>query len=197
MSGFLVNGIDLDTLFAPIGSCTKIADTGFLSSGSDISNLYAGAEFGTPYGTTNIFKNNSDIGTLFAAYGSLGPATLFLYAWGGNSDGQTAITSPVYSWNIVSAGANHSTAVRSDGSLFTWGNNTNAELGLINSWKTISAGNHSAAIRSDGLLFTWGPDQTGALGNNTSAINESSPIQIGTSSWTSVSAGGTHTAAIR
>ncbi|MFY7885451.1 MAG: hypothetical protein ACOVOV_11490, partial [Dolichospermum sp.] len=172
MSGFLVNGIDLDTLFAPIGSCTKIADTGFLSAGSDISNLYAGAEFGTPYGTTNIFKNNSDIGTLFAAYGSLGPATLFLYAWGGNSDGQTAITTPIYSWNIVSAGTNHSTAIRSDGRLFTWGGNASGQLGLINSWTSISSGFHTAAIRSDGILFTWGVNTQGALGDG-STIDKS------------------------
>jgi alpha-tubulin suppressor-like RCC1 family protein len=54
----------------------------------------------------------------------------------------------------------------------------------------------TAAIRSDGALFTWGAGSIGRLGDGTT-VNKSSPVQIGSSSWTSVSAGTTHTAAIR
>ena len=55
---------------------------------------------------------------------------------------------------------------------------------------------HTAAIRSDGLLFTWGSNHYGQLGQN-NTINRSSPVQVGSNSWTQVSAGGRYTAAIR
>jgi alpha-tubulin suppressor-like RCC1 family protein len=60
----------------------------------------------------------------------------------------------------------------------------------------VSSEGHTAAIRIDGALFTWGYNNRGQLGDNTTT-SKSSPVQIGTSSWTSVSAGNSHTAAIR
>lgn len=71
MAGFKVNGVDLDTLFEPIGSTAKRADVNYLINGVDISNIYADASLGTQYGTTNFKTNNVDIGTLFAALGSI------------------------------------------------------------------------------------------------------------------------------
>ena len=71
------------------------------------------------------------------------------------------------------------------------------------SWTQVSAGqSHTAAIRSDGGLFTWGFNGvppfffSGQLGLG-DTTNRSSPVQVGTSSWTQVGAGGNHTAAIR
>jgi alpha-tubulin suppressor-like RCC1 family protein len=51
------------------------------------------------------------------------------------------------------------------------------------------------AIRSDNTLWAFGYNNTGQLGLN-DATNRSSPVQVGTSSWSSVSAGYTHTMAI-
>jgi alpha-tubulin suppressor-like RCC1 family protein len=45
-------------------------------------------------------------------------------------------------------------------------------------------------------LFTWGAGAFSQLGDGTT-VNKSSPVQIGSSSWTAVSAGQLHTAAIR
>ena len=56
---------------------------------------------------------------------------------------------------------------------------------------------HTAATRSDGALFTWGYNNNGQLGQNIAATNVSSPVQVGTSSWTAVVGGYYHTAAIR
>jgi alpha-tubulin suppressor-like RCC1 family protein len=139
-----------------------------------------------------------------------------LFTWGFNYHGQlgdgtsgtgTEKSSPVQigtsSWTAVSTGQRHTAAIRSDGALFTWGYNNFGQLGLTstpNSWTAIAAGGlHTAAIRSDGALFTWGDNTYGRLGDGTSGYgtNTSSPIQIGTSSWTAVSAGRYHTAAIR
>jgi hypothetical protein len=162
-SNYLVNNIDLDSLFEPIGDTAKRADVGYLSAGTDISNFYANASEGTPYGTTDYQSNNTDIGQLFAAAGSVG-ATLFLYTWGLGSLGRLGYVEylgPAYSWTAVSAG-----------------------------------GVHTAAIRNDGLLFAWGAGTNGQLGTGDTA-NRSSPVQIGSSSWTVVSAGDQYTAAIR
>jgi len=127
-----------------------------------------------------------------------------LFVWGLNSVGQLGLydyltrSSPVQvstsSWLSVSAGNTHTTAITSDYRLFTWGDNTVGTLGYNTpvqttySWTSV-AGNadYTVAIRNDGLLFAWGTNNFGQLGDN-STINRSSPVQIGTSSWTLVSA---------
>ena len=99
--------------------------------------------------------------------------------------------------------------------MFSWGHGTNGQLGDgtsgtnksspvqigSNSWIAVDAGGpyrgyHSAAIRSDGGLFTWGLNNRGQLGDGT-IVNKSSPVQIGSSSWTAVAAGSYHNLAIR
>jgi alpha-tubulin suppressor-like RCC1 family protein len=142
----------------------------------------------------------------------------FLQTWGSNQDGQlgfveTTNLTEIQSWTVLSAGASHTAAIRSDGALFTWGSNVNGRLGDgtigsvtprpspiqigSSSWTAVSAGAaHTAAIRSDGILFTWGTGTNGILGDGTTNPR-SSPVQIGSSSWTAVSAGSTHTTAIR
>ena len=147
-----------------------------------------------------------------------------LWTWGGVGNGQlgnlditTYRSSPIQigtsSWSQVGAGAYASYAIRSDGGLFAWGYNSAGQLGINNilsrsspvqigtsSWTLVHSGNSStnsntAAIRADGRLFAWGmgPSQ---IGQFTSNVARSSPIQIGTSSWTTVAAG-TVMAAIR
>jgi len=153
-----------------------------------------------------------------------------LFTWGWNVYGQlgnetsglaSSQLSPIQigssSWTTVSAGHRTMAAIRSDGLLFAWGNNSYGQLGQGNtisrnspvsvgsdSWsmvdvsKSFYRAQHITAIRSDGLLFTWGRNDVGQLGDGTSgnANNKSSPVQIGSSSWTSVSAGPLHTSAI-
>jgi len=146
-----------------------------------------------------------------------------LFAWGRNDNGgalgdNTIISksSPVQigtsSWSKVGAGADHSVAIRSDGALFAWGYNVYGAAGdnsTLNrsspvqlgssSWTVVAAGNNNAAaIRSDGRLFTWGKGDYGVLGESVYPyLNRSSPVQVGTSSWTQVGQGFAHTIAIR
>ena len=113
------------------------------------------------------------------------------------------------SWTTIATGKYHTAAIRGDGALFTWGLNTNgaaafAVLGTnsltnynspiqigTSSWTAVAADDlNTIAIRSDGALFTWGSNSSAQLGNGDSAFaTQSSPIQIGTSSWTTVAAG--------
>nr|WP_316963312.1 T9SS type A sorting domain-containing protein [Hymenobacter sp. APR13] len=108
-----------------------------------------------------------------------------LWRWGG----ALAVTStgserPVQfgeggQWSSLTNGAGNAAVVRADGTLWTWGNNANGELGIGNAyngpggpglaqntpkpigpaagWLNVSAGfNHMAAVRADGTLWTWG-----------------------------------------
>ena len=147
-----------------------------------------------------------------------------LYAWGLGTSGQlgdnTAVSksSPVQigtsSWSSVSAGALHTTATDINGNLFTWGSNATGQIGdgtitsrsspvlipIISAptWKQLSInedGTLSAGITTTGALYTWGLGTSGQLGDNT-IVSKSSPVKIGSSSWSVVSTGFSHIAAI-
>lgn len=116
-------------------------------------------------------------------------------------------------WFSVSAGYVHTAAVRTDGTLWTWGLNTSGELGLgYNStmeeipmqvgtgqnWATVSAGSedHTVGLKIDGTMWAWGSNNAGQLGTgNYTSTNV--PVQIGTDSWRAVSCGESFTVAIK
>ncbi len=114
----------------------------------------------------------------------------------------------------VTAGEKHTVAIKSDGTLWSWGRNDNGQLGTgtneqkfiptqeiikATNWSSISAGDtHTIAINSNGLLFSWGDNGYGQLGNGF-LENYANPIQETSKStnWTKVSAGDKHTIAIK
>jgi alpha-tubulin suppressor-like RCC1 family protein len=114
----------------------------------------------------------------------------------------------------IAAGANHTLAIKADGTLWAWGDNTFGELGLgpgspasaaspqptdqSLTWTAVAAGtNFSVGIQSDGTLWAWGSGASGQLGNGGIA-NSLSPVQEFTAStWTAVAAGSNFTVAIR
>lgn len=148
-----------------------------------------------------------------------------LWTWGRNSDGQLGKndvvhrSSPVQEvlgsteWLTVSCGVYHVVAKRGTSTLWSWGMNTNGQLGLgdvvhrsspviigaNNTWKDASAGGyHTVAIKYDGTLWAWGRNTSGQVGDNT-ITHRSSPVQeiTGTSTWKTIDAGGYHSAAIK
>jgi alpha-tubulin suppressor-like RCC1 family protein len=157
-----------------------------------------------------------------------------LWGWGSNAnraigDGTTTNRSvPTQvgidtNWSKVIAGKSiigpsdfHNFAIKTDGTLWGWGNNSVGQLGLLDiafrsiptqigpdtNWSKVSAGtSFTIAIKTDGTLWSWGSNTNGTLGLRTAAIassNRSSPVQIGTrSDWTQISSGTSHTIAIR
>lgn len=96
----------------------------------------------------------------------------------------------------------HSLAIKSDGTLWAWGQNGGGQLGSGNNnptitqvgndsnWVAIGAGlYHSMAIKSDGTLWAWGSNQDGELGLGTN-IDTNIPIQVGNDTdWVEVSCG--------
>jgi alpha-tubulin suppressor-like RCC1 family protein len=119
-------------------------------------------------------------------------------------------------WRSVSAGGGHTIAIANNGTLWSWGQNSNGQLGngttsfmlqytpiqvgTSNNWAFISAGNgHNVAIKTDGTLWAWGRNVDGQIGNGTaSATSVNSPTQIGTgNAWAYVACGDEFTLALK
>jgi len=148
-----------------------------------------------------------------------------LWVWGGNSSGQlgdntttaryTAVQMPgnETTWKLIQTGNYRiSAAIKTDGTLWTWGLNFYGALGDGttttrsspvqtvaggNNWKMVSVGSYQnmAAIKTDGTLWTWG--RGGGNGDGTST-SRSSPVQIygGGTNWKHISVGNSHSGGI-
>jgi len=150
-----------------------------------------------------------------------------LWIWGSNTQGQLGDnslvnkSSPVQTitggntdWQQVACAYEHTAAIKTDGTLWSWGSNVVGNLGDNTvtkksspvqtiaggtNWKLVDGGRFNTfAIKTDGTLWSWGQDQYGQLGDNT-RVNKSSPVQTiaGGTNWKSVNSGGWHTAAIK
>ena len=149
-----------------------------------------------------------------------------LWTWGysgsglGINDGINGRSTPVTTfaggtnWKQVSSGGYHTAAIKTDGTLWTWGRSAAGELGNAaitdrttpvttfaggNNWKQVGCGQiHTAAIKTDGTLWTWGSGSSGELGN-AAITNISTPVTTSTggTNWKQVAGAGRNTAAIK
>lgn len=148
-----------------------------------------------------------------------------IWAWGYNGVYSPALglgdivsrSSPVQigsgtNWSKISAGAGHSAAIKTDGTLWTWGENKFGSLGTNNliyrsspvqvgtdtNWSKIECGYYNTfAIKTDGTSWSWGKNGSGILGQN-DIINRSSPVQIGNlTNWSKISRGSQHCLALK
>lgn len=70
-TNFLVNGTDLDSIFAAYESGTKKPVTGYQVAGVDLSERYAPIEQGSAAAVTGLRAGGADLNTIFAAIGTL------------------------------------------------------------------------------------------------------------------------------
>ncbi|MBV7538089.1 Ig-like domain-containing protein [Duganella sp. sic0402] len=156
-----------------------------------------------------------------------------LYSWGSNIQGQlgdgssTSRNAPVTVsgnstlWKQVAVGHQFVVAIRTDGTLWTWGYNKNGQLGdgtqnsslvpkqigTLKIWTAVAAGkSHVLALQtttttgtnptSVSTLWAWGGNYAGQLGDGT-LVDKLMPTKIGTASWNSVAAAGDHSLGIQ
>jgi alpha-tubulin suppressor-like RCC1 family protein len=151
--------------------------------------------------TTAAIKTDGTLWTWGSfSYGALGINVFF-------SDRSIPVTTFLggTNWQEVSVGVESVGAIKTDGSLWTWGRNNNGELGINNTnlynltpvttfvggnnWKTISLGNGvSTAIKTDGSLWVWGNQVNLGL-NAVGAGNKLTPVTTfaGGNDWDKVS----------
>jgi alpha-tubulin suppressor-like RCC1 family protein len=141
----------------------------------------------------------------------------YVWAWGGNTDGQigdgsnTRRATPVLLGltNIIAiaAGQSHSVALQSDGTVWTWGDNFYGQLGIgtntdsttpvylatLTNATAIAAGdNYTLVAKSDGTAWAWGDNGHGQLGNG-GTTNANAPVQMtGVSGAVALAAGTSH-----
>lgn len=162
--------------------------------------------------------NGQEIGTGFGWHTIVVNSEGKVYTWGYNNHGQlgngktdTPSNVPVAvdtggvldgkTITAVAMGMEHSIALASDGTIYTWGRNDYGQLGNGNnsdsnvpvavvtsgvlSGKTIisvAAGVwHSIALASDGTVYTWGRNAYGELGNGNAGTDNNVPVAVNTS----------------
>jgi alpha-tubulin suppressor-like RCC1 family protein len=150
-----------------------------------------------------------------------------LWAWGYNYYGQVGNGTSLNAWDepiligsdddwvSVEAGYRHTVALKSDGSLWAWGNNEYGQLGdgdnpftdttipnymgADDDWIAIAAYFYQTfGLKSDGTLSSWGYNNSGQLGDGTTTDKNTPTIitDIG-SHWKTSAAGGHHTVAVK
>jgi alpha-tubulin suppressor-like RCC1 family protein len=124
----------------------------------------------------------------------------------------TSSATNIAQWVMVTAGNSHSLGIKSDGTLWAWGLNSDGQLGNGNTtnsntpvqigsgtnWISASCGYfHSLALKSDGSVWAWGGNGFGQLGDGTT-IDRMNPVQIfaAGSGVSAIAAGGYHSLAI-
>ena len=131
---------------------------------------------------------------------------------------QVGLPANATNWMAVAAGAEHTLALKSNGSLWAWGSNQFGQLGdgtvnnnpapvligTINSWTAVAAGGGSSfALKADGTLWAWGENNLGQLGNGDPAVtpaNSLAPVQVlnmGGSPYVAIAAGSAHVLALQ
>lgn len=114
-------------------------------------------------------------------------------------------------WASIAVGDSQNLAIKADGTLWGWGENSFCQLGdgtkitrptpvpsiPGNDWKQAAAGSSSFAIKKDGTLWAWGNNWAGQLGiGNTEATTNAVQVGISTN-WTKVVGGGIQTVGLQ
>jgi alpha-tubulin suppressor-like RCC1 family protein len=146
------------------------------------------------------------------------------YAWGYNGYGQLGGNFPMDShvptltadglagWKAINAGANHTVAIKGNGTLWACGRNNFGQLGdgtyankyevvqigTDTTWTLVSAGDeHTVAKKTAGSLWGFGKNLYGQIGDGTTT-NRTAPVQIGSATdWDGFDTGAANTVALK
>jgi len=112
----------------------------------------------------------------------------------------------------ISAGQDYSMALKQNGTVWTWGDNSSGQLGIgnnddkltpvriqsINDVMAIMSGyEHALALKRDGTIWSWGENTSGQLGSG-NTINSNVPVSVSNlTQAVALAAGGSHSLALR
>ena len=150
-----------------------------------------------------------------------------LAAWGHNAGGQVGdgsyidrsfpvpipgLTGLKVALGAAAGGSLHSLALKTDGTVWAWGNNAYGQVGDGTSYSralpvqvtgltgvaAVSAGNnHSLALKADGTVWAWGDNDDGQLGDGTTT-GRIVPVRVsGLSGVISIAGGSAHSLALK
>ncbi len=115
-----------------------------------------------------------------------------VYAWGHNQYGQLGLSeynrsvfrktkvAALKDIQFIAAGLQHSLAVKTDGTVLAWGNNSAGQIGsstavdaglpltvqgTVGAVSVFGGGEHSLALKADGTMVAWGNNGSGQLGD--------------------------------
>ena len=143
------------------------------------------------------------------------------FCWGLTCAGLTDTSSPIQeitsstNWCFTATGTRTTQAIKTDGTLWGWGQQVCAILGtgdLIShcvpkqefcsatNWCYVDNGYSARGIKSDGTLWSWGPNSSAILGvNNGNSFCQCSPRQeyCSATNWSNVKAANIHAVATK
>jgi alpha-tubulin suppressor-like RCC1 family protein len=195
-----------------------IKPNGTLWSWGNNDHIKLGWNNATPSSTPGIVSNATNWVSISA--GSAHSAAINsdgkLFTWGNNTYGECGDgnSGSLYAanslnqigtnnWNMVSCGGAYTLLIKSDGTLWSTGDNSNgkcgrgtsvsyipAQIGSDNNWKQVSANStYSIGVKTNGTLWFWG---YGYQGNGSNTTTNNIPIQIGTDTdWDKIGTRGT------
>ena len=152
-----------------------------------------------------------------------------VWSWGNNSHGQLGIGDSGGGTEIdqpkkvllltdiiaIDAGYAHSLALQDNGTVWTWGSNTNGQLGngksgidtsedtptliqTLDNCVDVAAGyGHSVALKKDGTVWTWGFNSSGQLGDDSEIDRNYPAIVPGLSNIIAIAVGDYHTVVLK
>ena len=176
----------------------------------------------------NTWKLNQWYDQNVAGNATYSSSMITLYSWGYNNQGNLGLNNttgqpsvaqvPGTTWaKLGGGGEDSSSAIKSDGTLWTWGKGSYGALGYPNSshnvakssptqipgtdWNEVSMhGQGMLAVKTDGTLWAWGQNNNGQLGQNQSTnqlVAISSPVQVGSdTTWSKGLNSGSPTVAV-
>lgn len=170
-------------------------------------NTYGAGQFSGYGNSSTVYAGAEAYGWGYNFAGNIGDNTRV------NASSPVQVGTDTNYTDIASGGTGTSAftlAVRTDGSLWAWGDggqgctglNTTldrsspVQVGALTNWSSVETGKRSAyAIKTDGTLWAWGSNDQGQLADGT-IVNKSSPVQVGSeTNWTQVQSGQAHVAA--
>ena len=129
-----------------------------------------------------------------------------LFVWGQNNSGQLGLndevkrSSPIQigalgDWSVIAEGENSSYAVRSNGTLWAWGEDSSGalgqgvqgvprssptQIGSLTNWANVWGGEKQGfAVKTDGTMYSWGRETDGGLAQNNLVGSYWAPQQVG------------------